>query len=136
MKKLTSLFLTLVCVVVMFVGCSMESKYQSTNVENVNISISDVSSTGATVIITDSNKEPYIYGEWYSIEKEKDGKWYEVKTIINNYGFKDIGYIPNANGKIELTVDWEWLYGKLSPGTYRLLKKVNSQYISVEFSIE
>ena len=69
------------------------------------------------------------------IEKQKDGNWYDVKTVIKDYGFNEIGYLPNNKGEVEFNVDWEWLYGKLPLGKYRLLKQVNSEYISVEFDI-
>lgn len=134
MKKSIALILALVCTV-LFVGCAKESTYLATDVENVKISITDVSSTGATVKIKDTNNEPHVYGEWYKIEKQKDGNWYDVKTVISDYGFNEIGYLPNESGEVEFNVDWEWLYGKLPLGKYRLLKQVNSEYISVEFDI-
>jgi len=111
------------------------SSYIPTEVENVSISISDISLTGATIIIKDTNPKPYTYGEWYKIEKQIDNKWYEVKTIIDNYGFNEMGYIPDENNEVKFIIDWEWLYGELSLGSYRILKQVNNQYISIEFDI-
>ncbi len=118
--------------------CAIESINEDiklTNIENVSIDIFDISLTGATVIITDTNKEPYVYGEWYRIEQNIDGKWQEVKTVTNNYGFNEIGYLPDKNNEVKFVIDWEYLYGELSLGSYRILKQVNNQYISVEFSI-
>lgn len=143
MKKLIAFIFALLCVVVLFVGCENKSMYQPTEVENVSIRISNISSTGATVIIKDTNEESFIYGEWYKIETEIDGKWYEVKTVINNYGFDDVGYSANKYDKVTFQIDWEWLYGKLPSGKYRLWKEVvqpywkevNLQYISVTFDI-
>lgn len=114
---------------------NMKSLYKVTEVENVSISISDVSMTGATIIIKDTNKEPYVYGEWYKIEKENNGKWYELKTIVDNYGFNEIGYVVDKNNEVKFVINWEWLYGKLSFGDYRILKQVNNRYIYIEFSI-
>ncbi len=136
MGKMLSFILALICAMVTFVGCSKESPYQSTEVENVSISISDISSTGATVIIQDLNEHPYVYGEWYKVEKEKNGEWYEVETVIENYGFNSFGYLAGENGEVKFTIDWEWLYGELPSGKYRILKEVDQQYISVTFDIE
>ena len=61
------------------------SKYIGTNIKNVSISISDISLTGATIIIKDTNEQPYTYGEWYKIEQQINGKWYELKPIIDNF---------------------------------------------------
>ena len=135
MKKFFAVVLTIFCVVILFTGCSKESAYKPTEVENVSISISNVSSTGATVMIKDINKEPFVYGEWYKIEKEKDGEWYDVKTVISSYAFNDLGYLTDNTGEVKFTIDWEWLYGKLPSGNYRLLKEVASQYISIEFCV-
>ena len=84
-----------------------------TGVENVSATVSDLSPTGATVIITDQNKEPYTYGEWYQIEKEENGKWYKLKTMVEEYGFNDLGYLVNEHYQVKFVIDWEWLYGKL-----------------------
>lgn len=50
-----------------------ESTFKTTKVKNVSIEISDISLTGATVTIKDTNETPYTYGEWYKIEKEENG---------------------------------------------------------------
>ena len=39
-----------------------ESTYNVTDIENVSISISNISLRGATIIIKDTNKKPYTYG--------------------------------------------------------------------------
>ena len=122
------------------VGCPINSKnnestYTPTEIKNVSISISDISLTGATIIIKDTNNNPYTYGEWYKLEKQVDGKWYDVKTIIENYGFNSIVYLPDKNNEVKFDIDWEWLYGELPLGSYRILKGIDNKYISVEFSI-
>ena len=137
MKKLIAILLSLVCIFCL-IGCSQETTYQSTEIPNVSIRILNVSPSGATIIIKDTNDKPFEYGEWYKIEKESNGKWYEVETIIDDYGFEDIGYLIEENSKnkeITLNVDWKWLYGELPTGQYRLLKQVDNKYISVEFDI-
>lgn len=112
-----------------------ELTYVVTDIENVSISISDISLTGATITIKDTNKKPYTYGQWYKIEKQINGKWYEIKPIIDNYGFNSIGYLPDKNNEVKFVMDWEWLYGHLPLGSYRIIKEVGKQYIGVEFGI-
>lgn len=90
---------------------------------------------GATIIITDTSGLDNIYGEEYKIDKKVKGKWQELKPIIDNYGFDMIGYSVSSNNQLEMNVDWEWLYGKLEHGEYRLVKKVNNQEIAVLFTI-
>lgn len=105
------------------------------NVKNVSAEIFDISPTGATIIIKDRNTKPYIYGEWYKLEKEKNGKWIEVEAIIDNYGFNAIGYSVDENKEVKFLINWEWLYGELPQGNYRILKQVEDNYLVIPFSI-
>lgn len=125
-----------------FVKCSLSTKKceyynrrEITNVENVSISISDISLTGATITIKDTNKKPYVYGEWYRIEKEDNGEWFALETKIQNYGFNDLGYEVGKNNEVKFVIDWQELYGELPLGSYRIVKQVNNQYIYVDFGI-
>lgn len=133
MKKIIVFILI---VVVLLSGCSSNKETKLTNINNVSINISNISSSGATVVIKDNNKTPYKYEEWYEIETKINKKWVKVKPVINDYGFNLVEYNVNENNEVEFIIDWEWLYGKLEPGDYRLLKRVDNKYIGVEFSIE
>lgn len=131
------IFGLLLCVIT---GCNKKTlindDFVQTNVKNISISISNVSPSGATIKIKDNNKHPYIYGEGYVIQKYENGKWQDVKTIIKNYAFNDMGYIVDKNNVVTFNINWEWLYGKLLYGKYRIIKYVNKEEISIEFSIE
>ena len=131
MKKRTIMFLILM---VLLSGCARESAYLPTGAANVTMTLSDVTPTGAVVNIQDSSPEPFVYGEWFVIEREKDGGWYEVRTKITNYGFNEIGWLTD-HGKLTMTVDWEWLYGELPGGHYRILKQAGTELISAEFTV-
>ncbi len=65
-----------------------------------------------------------IFGEYYTLEKLEGSVWTAVPRIIDNAAFHDIGYLIPAEGEAELKTDWERLYGRLSPGTYRIGKSV------------
>ena len=133
MKKLTAILFVLLA---LLCGCAKESAYQPAGVENVTMTVSNVTPTGVTVVIQDDNREPFVYGEWFVIEREKDGVWYEVKTKITDHGFNEIGWLTDEHGQLTMTVNWEWLYGKLPAGQYRILKQAGNQLISAAFSIE
>lgn len=133
MKKLTIMFLILM---VLLSGCAKESAYQPTGAANVTMTLSDVTPTGAVVTIQDDNPDPFVYGEWFVIEREKDGGWYEVRTKISDYGFNEIGWLTDEQGQLTMTVDWEWLYGELPQGHYRILKQAGTELISAEFGVE
>ena len=132
MKKLTAILLVLMA---LLAGCARQSAWQPTGAANVTMAVTDATPAGATVTIQDSNPEPFVYGEWFVIEREKDGVWYEVKTQITNYGFNEIGWLTDEQGGLTMTVNWEWLYGKLPSGHYRILKQAGSDVISAEFTV-
>ena len=112
-----------------------ETVYATSEVENVSTTISDISLTGATITIKDTNENKYTYEEWYVIEKEIDGKMYSIPTKVKDYGFNSIGYTVDENNEVKFVIDWEWLYGELTQGSYRIIKKSHDKYISIPFSI-
>ena len=141
MKKYLALILALVCMGLVFAGCAedaatpKEPAFQETEVENVSIKISDISPGGATVVIKDTNAQPYLYGSWYEIEKKDNGSWAQVPTVLEEYGWDSIAYLIEKGTSTKLEIDWKWLYGELPSGNYRLVKQANSQEIFVEFSL-
>lgn len=114
-------------------------------IEGVSMKIKEgtLTPTGATIIITDITGEENIYGSEYRIDKKENDKWQDAEIIIEgNYGWNLIGYHVDENNTLEMNVEWEWLYGKLEPGTYRIVKGTSKQgeledkYFSVEFEIK
>ena len=98
--------------------------------------------TGATIIITDLSGKNNTYGEEYRIDKLENNEWKELPVVVKgNYGWNSIGYHVGKDNKLELEINWEWLYGKLEQGTYRIVKgtspkyDLKEKYFSVEFTI-
>lgn len=97
----------------------------------------------ATIIITDTSNRKNIYGTPYRIDKLENGFWKELEVVIKgNYGWNSIGYYVDKNNKLELDINWKWLYGTLESGKYRIVKDTSEQgegtthYITAEFVIE
>lgn len=121
--------------------------YYDTNEETpVTMSIKEntLTNTGVTLFLTNLTNLEYTYGESYYIEYMENGNWLKVKPILKNYGFIAIGYTLRATQKVEIKRDWEWLYGKLPVGLYRINTPVilgsggniKTYPVSVEFIIE
>ena len=64
-------------------------------------------------------------GQWFMLEKNVNDIWRKVGTnpLIEYAWTKDV-YDIKSNDITDLNVDWKWLYEELSPGYYRLSKKV------------
>ncbi len=95
-----------------------------------------LSKTGAIIIIKDENDSHYLYGEYYRIEKKENDEWKKLEIKDNNGTFNDVGIYPKKDGILEMTLDWEKMYGKLKKGDYRIVKEVDRNEIYAEFTIK
>ena len=50
--------------------------------------------------------------------------------------FNDKGYKVDGNNTIEFDMNWKDYYGSLEPGNYRLIKRVDNNYLYTYFTIE
>lgn len=104
-----------------------------------------ISSSGITLVFKNDSDKQCTYGEFFILEEKINKSWYEVPVTINgNYGFNDIGYELFPGDNRELVVDWDWLYGNLDGGEYRIIKDIldfrgtgdfDKYYLTVEFTI-
>lgn len=103
------------------------------------------SSTKLTIAFKNNSSSQCIYGEYFGLEKKINGRWYQLPVAIDgNYGFNDIGYDLASGDHKEWSVDWNWLYGSLDKGEYRIVKDIldfrstgnyDTYYLAAEFSI-
>lgn len=104
-----------------------------------------LSPTGMIVILENNSGKQCIYGEFFVLEKKIHEEWYQVPVSIDgDYGFEDIGYDLSPGDSGEWKVDWNWLYGSLDSGEYRIIKDIldfrstgdfDKHYLVVEFTI-
>lgn len=112
------------------------------------LSVKDVTPTGLTLVITQEGGSPtgtLQYGSDYTLEVEQDGTWQNVPDIVDgNFAWDGMAYLVTMDGETEQAVDWDWLFGPLSPGHYRLSKECmdfrdtgdyDTQLYDVEFDI-
>lgn len=65
------------------------------------------------------------FGDDFVIEKADGDEWKELPVVVDgDYGFNDVAYNLEKWAYTEAEINWEWLYGKLSKGKYRLSKTV------------
>ena len=64
-------------------------------------------------------------GDWFKIQRKSGAKWVDLEQIPEyDVAFHALAWSINPNQKNEFTQNFEWLYGKLEKGKYRLCKKV------------
>lgn len=117
---------------------SQANEQKMNQVAGVSIKIKEgtLTNTGATIIITDTTDKNYSYGEPFRIDKKENGKWKEAPKVIEDAFFNMPAYYPDENNEIVREINWEWIYGKLKPGTYRFVTDASDEKISVTFVIK
>lgn len=117
---------------------SYANNQKMNQVAGVSIKIKEgtLTNTGGTFIITDTTDKNYSYGEPYRIDKKENGKWKEAPKVIEDAFFNMPAYYPDENNEIVREINWEWIYGKLKPGTYRFVTDASDEEISVNFVIK
>ena len=95
------------------------------SVDKVSIQIKESTLTkeGATIVITDKNDYPYVYGKEYRIEKLENNEWKKIQS--GNYEVDAIAYKTDNNGQVTMEFNWKDRYGELENGKYRLLMEIN-----------
>ena len=91
----------------------------------VRLSVKNVSSSGLTLICEQSGgiaEGSLETGSAYTIEKYENNNWVEVKP--QGDAVWDMMSHLIGNNTTEWAIEWSWLYGELSPGTYRIGKTV------------
>ncbi len=112
------------------------------------LSIKDVTASGLTLVCTQSGGEPtgeLQTGTEYRLMVLENDVWKEVPTVIENFGWNSLAYLIPLEDSVEFEIDWEWLYGELPVGIYRIEKefidfketgKYDTAVYEVEFEIK
>lgn len=71
-----------------------------------------------------------LSGEWftgtpYRLEVQTDDGWKNVPVVKENTGWEDLALIIHADRETGLTENWDYLYGSLEKGFYRISKEIN-----------
>ena len=128
MKKLFVFLLavTLLCVA----GCTKNSGGgEEVDEWGITLSAEDVTPTGMTLVCTQNGGNhtgELLTGSPYVIEQLMSGEWLPVPTAP---GLGDLiwtmeGWMIQFNNTTKWDVNWEFLYGELSPGMYRIEKEI------------
>lgn len=151
MKKLFALLFSLSCLFSL-AACGAD-KGETHGAEGsskdwgITMTAEKVTSSGLTLIITQSGgiaEGSLETGSEYSIQKMENNNWVEVKPQ-GEAVWDMMSHLIASDADTEFTIDWSWLYGELSPGTYRICKTVvdfkgpgvsESQFYCAEFEIK
>lgn len=94
--------------------------------DGVTMEVTECSDTSVTVKITNDTDKDIECGSDFCLkmQDEETGEWRELDEVIDNAAFNTIAYVIQKDSPYEAVIDFEWLYGKLEPGRYRIVKTV------------
>ena len=98
----------------------------SSPLEGVTMEVTKCSDISVTVkIVNDTEKYIQCGDAFYlEVQDEESGEWRKLDTIIDNAAFDAIAHIIQKDSPCEMVIDFEWLYGKLEPGRYHIVKTI------------
>lgn len=122
-------------VVIVEKGNSLEADFQIATATTENLIVIDklegvsmeaVDVTNQSIKLCFLNRTDKIiqFSDDYLLEMKKDGKWYGVDYIIEDWAFHSVAYVVQKDVPTNLNVDWTWLHGVLPEGNYRIVKPV------------
>lgn len=93
------------------------------------VSVKEISTTRATLEFSQYNRglaSELFFGENFMIEKKSDAGWNEADIVIEgDYGYDDVAHVIKLDGITEYLYEWEWLYGALDAGEYRIAVEIS-----------
>ena len=97
---------------------------------DISLTVTGVEGRVVSLKLENVSSSPITYGEYFSLEKEIGGSWYQVPVAIKNYAFIDLATEMPAGGSCDLTIDLA-PYGDIEAGHYRVRK----EHASAEFDL-
>lgn len=119
--------------------------YVVNNLDGVILQMEKYNSKSGDVEIRNETDMNIQYGEWFEIQILMGDAWVKLPYVIENAAFNQPAYLAPKDETVIWEVQWEWLYGELPEGTYRIIKDVmdfrgtgdfTKYYLADEFEIK
>lgn len=126
-----------------FVNMAGET-YELNTLDGVTMQMEKYTSSGGDVEIRNETDKEIIFGDWYVIQSETNGKWKTMPYKVKNVGFHEVAYNAPKDETVIHEVKWDVLYGELPKGRYRIIKDMldfrgtgdyTEYYLAAEFEI-
>ncbi|MBO5176147.1 MAG: hypothetical protein J6C07_01715 [Lachnospiraceae bacterium] len=113
------------------------------------LSVEEVSATGLTLVVSQEGGNPtgeLQTGDPYRLITLVDGSWKTVEELplpegVDGRAWNSIAYLLPKGETREFEINWEWIFGELPTGTYRLIKEFmdfrgTANYDTFEYWVE
>lgn len=110
-------------------------EYEVNTLDGVDLVMEKYSATGGDLEIVNQFGKELEGGQWFTIQREIEGKWYNLDYLYDTIAFEDIAYILPDDETTILPITWEWIYGELPEGEYRVVTKVHDYRAPGDFDV-
>jgi hypothetical protein len=95
----------------------------------IQLTATKITPTGMTLVCKQSGGEPtgeLFTGSYFVLEESINEQWLPVEMTPSEYerGWTAEAWLIPMNDTVEWTISWEWIYGELPEGDYRIGKKI------------
>ena len=114
--------------------------------DDISFYIAELYSDGAEAHIENNSDMTIHWGSEYNIEKKENDEWYTLEPVTDSYAWTmEQRGIADGESIQKEKYHWDWLYGDLPAGDYRIIKTFSlynndklEKYINLaaEFSID
>lgn len=108
--------------------------FQENDIEGLTMYVKNFSKKKAEICIENLSEIEWEGGEKFELERfnVERGAWQPVNTVIGDAAFNDKANVLSPKTTSNITVEWEWLYGTLEKGEYRIVKEfIPAPYLSI-----
>lgn len=119
-------------------GCDKDKKVEfytasGNNTLGIEFMAESITNKGMVLVVQkldDSGGEKAVTGTMYDIEQFKDGKWSAIEEKQSPF-WDMIGNLITTERAREFNLKWEYRYGELPKGKYRVVKEISSENRSI-----
>lgn len=97
--------------------------YNENDLNGVKMEVKSNTNHSLVINVNNQSSKDIECGAEYKIEylESKIDTWSELPYKHDDFGFDEVAYCLNKGDK-EFNYDWDYIYGKLNPGRYRIVK--------------
>ena len=99
----------------------------------IQLNAENVTSSGLTLVVTQDGSIPngtLTTGQPFFLQREENNNWIPLEPLLEAWGWTTEAWIISMNDTVRWDVSWEWLFGKLQPGHYRIGKDIYLETVS------
>ena len=99
----------------------------------IQLDAENVTSSGLTLVVTQVGTIPdgtLTTGQPYFIQKKENNNWIPLEPLLEAWGWTTEAWLISMNDTARWDVSWEWLFGKLQSGQYRIGKDIYLETVS------